>query len=147
MKKYLILFCFWSLLQLNGYAQNYIGLTLNELRDEIEQNDDVAYWSLIPEKKDAKEHVIIRNKDGDDMHEYYFSKGVVNRYVIVSNITRHYLYVKWLNKEFESKDFNAWSDYKQQCKWTTEISGDILKIIATPAPDLKKERKFLSFRK
>ena len=145
MKIYISFFlCF--LIHIAAYSQNYIGLTSNELREEIEQNDDIAYWTLIPEKNGVKDHIVIRNKEQDDIQEYYFSKGVVNRYVIVTNNTRHYLYVRWLSKQFESNDFNVWLDYKQKCKWITELSGDTLKIIVTPSPDLKKQKKFLYFR-
>ena len=150
MKSFILTLSLFFLIIISGYSQNFLGLTAKELRDEYEQDDLLTGWSHKPKKDKLPEYVTFRDKETKDVYEYQIAKGVVNKCIIVTNITKHYLYVNWLNKTCISNDFNLWIDYKSDCKWTSETDGEVLRFIATPLTPNEEQQKpkkksFLSF--
>src|SRR5688500_15055508 len=106
MKSFILTLSLFFLIIITGYSQNYLGLTAKELRDEYEQDEVLTGWSHKPKKDNLPEYVTFRDKETKDVYEYHITKGIITKCIIVTNITKHYLYVNWLNKECVSNDFN-----------------------------------------
>jgi hypothetical protein len=117
MRKLLLTFVVVVLMSITANAQNMLGATYNEVRNNYTSQRKIFTDWEEGINKNGIFNVSYRHKEPNYFMLYFFENGKVVKYVIADTESRANTYAKAFNNEFVPVNTNTWIDYSADCTW------------------------------